>query len=314
MRVLITAASGALGMHLIAHLRGKGIAVAAAARGAIRGLPEGTDQFAVGPIDGGTDWRAALAGVTHIVHAAAQTQLGEGEDDRAFDAVNRDGTRNLAEQAAAAGVRRFVQISSAAVNGRISGREPIRVDAAPAPANAYARSKLAGEAALWEVAKATGLEVAVIRPPRIIWPELSGNLKLFEKLIARGAPLPFGRVAGNGRDNVSPENLVQLIALCLTHPAASGRIFFATDDDPLSTRELTVRIAARTGTRPRLLPVPNAVLRAIVGLMPARLLGRLNRQEMIAELLGDFLLDAGPAKSLGWVPQPNAALPRPRRD
>jgi nucleoside-diphosphate-sugar epimerase len=309
MRVLITAASGALGSALARHLIGRGIAVTAATRGDAHGLPNGVDHVVVGRIDGSTNWSAALCGVTHIVHAAAQTQLLEGESKDAYLSVNRDGTRNLAEQATMSGVRRFVQISSAAVNGRVSGPIPITALSKPAPANAYARSKLEAEAALWGVSDAAGLEVSVIRPPRILWSDLTGNLRLFERLIAKGIPLPFGLINKNARDNVSPESLIKLIDLCLESQEAVGGVFFATDEDPLSTRELALRLGARVGKRPWLVPVPIFALRAIVALMPDLLLGRLNRKEMLAELLEDFRLDIAPAKSLGWTPSGSPTLP-----
>ncbi len=312
-RVLVTAATGAVARHLIAQLHRDGVMVTAAARGRIEGLPASVRTVAVGGVDGATNWREALEDVSHVVHLAALTRLdrtdAENQGEAAFDAVNRQGTRALAEQAAEAGIRRFVHISTAAVNGRVSGPAAILADgpdaSAPAPASAYARSKLAAEAALWDIAARTGLEVAIVRPPRIIWPVLTGNLRLFERLISKGIPLPLGGIGGNARDNVSPDNLAAIIAACLASPRAPGHIFFATDADPLSTRALAERIGKRIGRRARLLPVPPALLRMVVATMPARLLGGLNRQEMISELLDDFRLDIGPTRELlGWQPKP----------
>lgn len=301
-RVLVTAASGAVGRHLIARLVEQGVAVTAAARGAIADLPLDVRTVSVGRVDAATDWGDALSGISHVVHAAALTRIEAGEDEAEFDAVNHQGTRTLAEQAAAAGVRRFVQISTAAVNGR-AATVPIAPSGPTAPANAYARSKLAAEIALWEIAARTALEVAVVRPPRIVWPQLTGNLRLFERLIAKGVPLPLGAIRGNARDNVSPDNLVAIIEACLTHPGAPGHVFFATDGDPLSTRVLAERIGARLGRRTRLVPVPPALLRLVVAAMPARLLGGLNRDEMVSELLDDFRLDVAPTRErVGWRP------------
>lgn len=304
-RVLVTAASGAVARHLIARLCAGGIAVTAAARGEIDGLPHDVRTVAVGVVGGDTIWSDALTGVSHVVHAAALTTIAPDGDEAEFDAVNHQGTRALAEQAASAGVRRFVQISTAAVAGRRSGEAPIAPDGPTAPVNAYARSKLAAEVALWEVSDRTGLEVVVVRPPRIIWPALKGNLRLFERLIMRGVPLPFGAIRDNARDNVSPDNLIAIIKACLTSPVAAGHIFFATDADPLSTHALAERIGARVGRRARLVSLPPAVLRAVVATMPTQLLGGLNRQEMASELLDDFRLDVGPTcERLDWRPGP----------
>ncbi len=304
-RVLVTAASGAVARHLIARLRAGGVAVTAAAREQVAGLPPDVRTVAVGTVDGDTSWGAALTGVSHVVHAAALTTIAPDDDEAEFDMVNHRGTRALAEQAASAGVRRFIQISTAAVAGRRSGKAPIAPDGVTAPGNAYARSKLAAEAALWEISDRTRLEVVVVRPPRIIWPALKGNLRLFERLIGRGVPLPLGGIRDNARDNVSPDNLIAIIEACLTSPAAAGHVFFATDDDPLSTRALAERIGARLGRRARLVSLPPAVLRAVVAIMPARLLGGLNRQEMVSELLDDFRLDVRPTRErLNWRPEP----------
>lgn len=304
--VLVTGANGALGRKIVHDLAAEGRILRAAARGITEGLPEGVTSYEVGTISSTTDWSEALRGVDGIVHCAALTHLpslrGEGAL-AAFREVNRDGTLNLAQQAAAARVRRFVFISSATVNGRTSGDQPFRPDGQPNPQTDYSRTKLEAEQGLCVMAAQTELEVAIIRPPRIVWPEVTGNLALLTKLVAKGVPLPFGLVTSNRRDNVSPGSVAGLVRACLDHPCAAGRTFFVTDGDPLSTRDLLERLGRKVGRRPRLLPVPPTLIRLVVAAMPARLLGKLSREEMLDELLGNLELDISETRSiLGWEP------------
>ena len=304
--VLVTGASGALGKAIVADLARRGRAVHAAARHEIAGLPAGAVPHRIGEISGETDWSEAIMGLEAVVHCAALTHLPEVGDDEAataFRRANTDGTINLARQAAAAGARRFVFISSATVNGRSSRSGPFRPSDPPHPPTAYSVSKLEAEQGLRALEALTGIEVAIIRPPRIVWPEMKGNLALLERLVRRGVPLPFGLVGRNRRDNVSPESLVSLVRACLDQPEAAGRTFLVSDGDPLSTRELVVRLARRIGRKPRLLPVPPALLRLLIAATPARLLGKLSRDEMADELLGDLELDISETRrTLGWEP------------
>jgi nucleoside-diphosphate-sugar epimerase len=302
MRVLVTGAGGKLGRRIIAALLANGNTVHAASRGPIGDFPANVPTFAVGRIDAGTQWENALAGVTHVVHGAALTALTSGSAD-SFLSVNAEGTERLASEAARCGVKRFVQISSASINGRVSGNRPISTSDIPRPISDYSWSKLIAERVLFAISAQTGLEAVAIRPPRLIGDQLTGNLRLFERLIVRGLPLPFGLIDHNARDSVSVENLVSLILVALVHPDAKGHVFFATDGRALSTRALVESIARRNNRKPRFLPVPPAMVRGLVAGLPAAMLGNLRKDELASELLDDFRLDIEPAKAiLGWSP------------
>jgi len=301
--VLVTGAGGALAQAIIAALAADGREVRAASRAPLGSLPAGIKGFAVGEVSGETDWSTALAGVTGIVHCAALTRADTPGE---FHRVNTEGTIALARQAVAAGARRFVFISSITVNGRSSSGGPFRADDPPNPRTAYARSKLEAEQDLRALADETGLEVAIIRPPRIIWPEPGGNLALLARMVEKGVPLPFGLISNNRRDNASPESIVSLVRLCLDHPAAASETFLVADDAPLSTRELLFRLGRRAGRRPRLVPVPRSALRLVVSMLPARLLGGMSRSEMWDELCGSLELDLAKTRErLGWRPTPS---------
>ncbi len=293
MSVLVTGGNGFVGSALVAALARLGRPVRPAMRAA-----SGAGAVAVGAIGPATDWAAALAGVECVVHAAARVHvLQEAAADplAAFREVNVAGTRRLAEQAAAAGVRRLVYLSSVKVHGeRTAPGSPFAADDPPAPEDAYALSKWEAEQALAQVAAATGLEVVVVRPPLVYGPGVGGNLLRLLRLVERGWPLPLALVE-NRRSLVGLDNLIDLLITCLDHPAAAGKAFLVSDGVDLSTPELIRKMAAALGRRARLLPAPPALLR-----LAARLLGRAAEAD---RLLGSLQVDiAATRRLLGWSP------------
>lgn len=295
-RILVTGATGFLGRAVADHLAARGRKV----RGAVRGRAgsPGTDAVTVGELSGDTDWSAALVGVDAVVHCAARAHvLKETAADplSEFRAVNTAATLTLARQAAAAGVRRFVFISSIGVNGAETRGRGFRHDDPPRPHSPYAISKHEAEQGLAALAAETGLEVVVIRPPLILGPEPKGNLATLNRIIAKGLPLPFGLVTGNRRDLVSRDTLCRLIEVVLGHPAAANRTFLVSDGAPISTRVLLERMAADQGRSLTLLPVPPALLA-----LPLKLAGK---GAMASQLFGDLEVDIDHTReTLDWAP------------
>lgn len=252
----------------------------------------------VGDIGPGTNWTGALAGVDTLVHLAARVHV---IDERAADAlsayrrVNTDGTRRLAEQAAAAGVRRLVFLSTLKVHGEVgTPGAPFRVTDAPAPVSHYAVSKWEAERALREVAADTGMEVVIIRPPLVYGTGVGANFARLVRWVRSGVPLPFGRI-DNRRSLVGLDNLASLILRCIDAEAAAGQVFLASDDEDLSTPELIRRIADATGRSARLVPVPVRWLRAV-----GRVTGR---EAEIDRLVGSLQADIRQTcETLGWRP------------
>jgi nucleoside-diphosphate-sugar epimerase len=253
------------------------------------------------PSFAGVAWNEALAGVDVIVHAAARTHiLGPmAEDDGAFRRTNVDLTLAIARGAAAAGVRRFIYLSSAHVNGTRTIDAPFRANDRPRPANAYARSKWCAEQELTAIARETGLEVVTIRPPLVIGREPKGNLGNLVAAIRRGLPLPLGAVTRNRRDLVSLNTLADLVAKTIDHPAAPGVPLMVSDGHALSTRGIIQRLAALHGLAPRLVPIPPALLGATLGL--------LGRKRLSMQLLGDLEIDISETcRRLDWQPSQGA--------
>lgn len=302
-RILVTGATGFLGRAVVDHLAARGRKVRAAVRRGEGDWPAGVEAVAVGDLSAATDWSAALRDVDAIVHCAARAHvLKEASSDplAEFRAVNTDATLVLARQAAAAGVRRLVFISSIGVNGAATTGRPFRHDDPPQPHSPYAVSKHEAEQGLHAIAAETGLQVVVIRPPLIVGPEPKGNLATLERVIGKGLPLPFGLATRNRRDLVSLGTLCDLIGTVVGHPAAAGETFLASDGEPISTRTLLERMAAARGRPLTLLPVPPALLA-----LPLKLTGK---GAMAAQLFGDLEVDIGHTRrTLGWTPPGQSA-------
>jgi nucleoside-diphosphate-sugar epimerase len=212
-----------------------------------------------------------------------------------FRNVNVAGILSLARKAAAAGVLRFVFMSSIKVNGELTrlGR-PFHSDDIPTPIDPYGISKLEAEQGLFEIAEQTGMEVVCIRPPLVYGPGVRANFATMMKWLNKGVPLPFGSVH-NKRSLVALDNLVSFIIHCIDHPKAANEVFLISDGEDVSTTELLRLIAKALGKKPRLLPVP-------VGLMEfaAKLVGK---ESVTNRLFGSLQVDSSKARDmLGWRP------------
>ena len=300
-QVLVTGATGFVGRALCAELRHRAFVVRGATRvavvsGALAG--DGAEFVGVGEIDEQTDWGLALAGVDVVVHAAARVHVmrDKAADPLAeFRRVNVQGTLNLARQAAAAGVLRFVFISSIGVNGWQSPpNRPFCEADEVAPHNAYALSKWEAELGLRELAASSGMQVVIIRPPLIYGYKAPGNFASLLRAVEIGLPLPLGAVQ-NARSLVSLGNLLDFIIICITHASAADQTFIVSDGQDLSTTDLICAVAQSAGTKARLLPVPVWMLTTA-----ARLLGK---GDAVQRLCGNLQVDITKARTLlGWAP------------
>ncbi len=297
MQVLVTGANGFVGRALSA----KAVTLPLSVRGVIRSscdLPNGVEGLVVVSMDGTTDWCDALLGCDAVVHLAARVHvMHEAAADPLikFRRVNVQGTLNLAQQAAAAGVRRFVFVSSIKVNGESTAPgSPFNVDDAPAPLDAYGISKMEAEQGLQEIAAKTGMEVVIIRPPLVYGPGVKANFAAMMRWLQRGVPLPLGAIH-NQRSLVALDNLVDLILTCIDHPAAANQTFLVSDGEDLSTTQLLRRMGQAMGQPARLIPVPPALLKAGAALV--------GRPELAQRLCGSLQVDMSKTQQLlGWNP------------
>jgi UDP-glucose 4-epimerase len=300
-KILVTGASGFVGSALCGRLVHDGWVVRAVARDLNR-LEKlsgaGIEKFQIGKIGRETKWNNALAGVDCVVHLAARVHVMHDTDGNplaAYRLVNTEGTINLARQAAAAGVRRFVFISSVKVNGEeTSPGQPFTEEDKPAPLDPYGISKLEAEQGLRDLATAAGMEVVIIRPPLVYGPGVKANFLTMMRWLNKGVPLPFGAL-DNRRSLVALDNLVDFIITCIDHPAAANQTFLVADGEDLSTTELLHRLSHALGKSPLLLPVTAGLLEA-----GAALLGK---RAVAQRLCGSLCVDISKAREvLGWEP------------
>jgi nucleoside-diphosphate-sugar epimerase len=297
-KVLITGANGFVGRYLTHYLVSAGLSVNCAMR-TDTVLDDKIDKKILIPsIYGRTDWTEALSGREVVIHLAARVHVmnDTSVDPLAeFRKVNVDGTLNLARQAASAGVKRFIFISSVKVNGEhTEAGKPFTEEVAANPQDAYGISKLEAEQGLLKIAQETGMEVVIIRPPLVYGAGVKANFASMMRAVKRGVPLPLGAIH-NKRSFVYVGNLVSMIMRCIDHPAAANQVFLVSDGHDLSTTELLRCCAVALRVKARLLPVPQKFIEVCANL--------LGKRAVAQRLCGNLQLDITKASTmLGWTP------------
>jgi nucleoside-diphosphate-sugar epimerase len=295
MRVLVTGATGLVGRAVVDRLiGGQRYLVRAAIRQEANDIPTGV-ELVTGELSSDFDWRPALADVSAVVHLAARVHImGEPAGPSALEAfrrVNVVGTLNLAEQAAAAGIRRFVYLSSIKVHGEsgmFTETDP------PRPEDPYGISKHEAELGLRQIANERKLDVVIVRPPLVYGPRVRANFGVLIRAVRMGIPLPLGAVH-NQRSFVAVDNLADFAVSCLSHPRAAGEVFLVSDGEDLSTTELIRRLADAMNRRARLVPLPAAVLMAAAT--------AIGKRDVARRLLGTLRVDITKARTvLAWSP------------
>lgn len=265
---------------------------------ALQAAVPGTNEFSIiGDLGANPDLSAALAGVFAVVHLAARVHVMH---DKAFDPlqefrrVNLAGTAALAQAAAAQGVRRFVFVSTAKVNGDSTSATPFTEEDPPDPQDPYAVSKWEAEEALRSIAVKSGLEIVIVRPPLVYGPGVRANFLHLLRLVALGVPLPLPDAA-NRRSLIGVENLADFLVQCVGNDGAANQTFMVSDGEDVSTRELSARLARALGCSARFLPVPEFAVRLAAGLV--------GKEAAANRLLGSLVINAHKARhTLGWDP------------
>ncbi|MDB4877498.1 MAG: NAD-dependent dehydratase [Gemmatimonadetes bacterium] len=296
--ILVTGATGFVGREVVAAAVQRGFQVRAAVRRTPVSPVAGAEYFLGADLADDNDWTAALAGVDAVVHTAARVHVMNDESHEPiseFRKINVAASVNLARQAAAAGVRRFIFISSVKVNGErnVGDRPFCEIDPA-APVEPYGISKREAENGLYRVAKETGLEIVVIRPPLVYGPGAKANFAALVRAVARGIPLPLAAIR-NKRSLIALDNLVDFVLVCITHSAAANETFLVSDGEDLTTSELIRRIGTALRRPARLIPIPKWVL--VLGATV------LFKRDLVRRLLDSLRIDSSKARTLlGWAP------------
>jgi len=292
MKILVTGAAGFVGRALCGDLLAHGHVVVPTVR-----KPSGlSDEIVVGDIGPSSDWAQPLTGCDAVAHLAARVHVMNDQIDdpsALYRLMNTDATMNIARQAAEAGVKRFVFVSSIKVNGEGRATAYRETDIA-APEDPYAISKWEAEQGLHQIATETGLEVVILRPPLVYGPGVKANFLRLAHAVRRGWPLPLGAIS-NRRSLLYLGNLVDAIRLCTEHPDAAGQTFLLDDGEPVSTPELITRLAGAMGRAPRMPKIPVRLLLAAGTLM--------GKRAAVARLTGSLFVDSTAIRSrLGWAP------------
>ncbi|MGF1753413.1 SDR family oxidoreductase [Vibrio makurazakiensis] len=297
MKFLVTGSSGFLGSRFIGKVASSGILVRSVSRN-VEDVQTKLDEFSVATINGNTNWNGAFDGVDCVVHCAARVhQMREPVANaiQAYLDINTDGTLNLARQAALAGVKRFVFISSVKVNGEFSQQnEKFTPCLSHRPNDPYGLSKYEAEIGLKVLAEELGIEVVIIRPPLVYGPGVKANFLSMIKLLDKGVPLPLGAI-DNQRSFVYIDNLVDLMLTCCIHPKAGGETFLVSDDEDVSTTKLLNSVARALKSKARLLSVPKSIICFL-----AKLTGKPQFSQRICD---NLQVDITKTKSLlNWSP------------
>lgn len=246
---LVTGATGLLGSHIAEQLRRRGAAVRALCRSGAdtRFLREIDVEVLTGDLTQPDALRRACAGAAAVYHAAARVgDWGPWED---FVQVTVEGTRRLLDASCAAGVRRFLHISSISVYGHVN--EPGRVldESAPLGVNLhkwsyYTRAKVAAEELVWDAHRHGRIEVTVIRPSWLYGPRDRATVGRLIESIRRGKLKIIGD--GNNRLNVvHAGNVAEGALLAASSPRAVGEAYNCSHDGVLTQREY-FNLVART--------------------------------------------------------------------
>jgi nucleoside-diphosphate-sugar epimerase len=297
--VFVTGASGFIGSALVTELAARPkVSVIAASRKQLRVDAEVVRTVTAPELGPDADWRIALRGADTVVHAAARVHV---LDDKTADPLaayryaNVGGTLALAKQAATMGVQRFVFLSSIKVNGEATTAEPFCASDTPSPEDDYGVSKWEAEQALHELAESTGMEVVIVRPPLVYGPGVKANYKSLMNALWRRWPLPLAAANSNRRSLVYLGNLVDLLAVCLEHPAAMGRTFLVSDGEDMSTVELLQRQGQALERTPKLWNWSPEFIRFVLRL--------LRREAVYDRLFGSLQVDTEETRqALDWKP------------
>ncbi|MDO8612815.1 MAG: NAD-dependent epimerase/dehydratase family protein [Dehalococcoidia bacterium] len=312
MRALVTGASGFIGSHIVERLVAAGDSVRAFVRPTsdvsfLRALGV---ELAQGDITDPASLPPAMDGIEAVYHAAAAvTDWGPW---RLFRSVTIEGTRNVLEAAARAGVGRFLHISTDGVYAHSHLGKPMTEETPLETRFAwwdyYRRSKLAAERLAWQYHAEGRLAVTAVRPgivlgerDRVTVPGLAAYMR------GKGAVC-----WGNGHNRLPCVYAGDVAAACLlavASPQAAGQPYNVVSDEPVTQRDLLQAIAEAAGLAAprRSLPLPLVYAAALAMEVASVATGRRweppLRRMPVTMLAAEYLEDASKAqRELGWQP------------
>jgi len=292
-RILVTGATGFIGKTLVKAFEEKEMLYRAAMRSNDKSICY-QESVITGTLTADQDWTDALDGIDIVIHLAGKVPR-KGCSLLTYIEQNTTATINLARQAEAANVKRFIFISSIKLNGDKTGQDQQFTEMVEnIPKDPYALSKFKAEKGLINISKTGNMEIVIIRPPVVYGPGVKGNFSTMIRWLRLGVPLPFSQIS-NRRSFIAIDNLVDFICMCIQHPRAANQIFLISDGECISTTTLLERISRALSLKSRLVAVPPLLLRRIILFIGS--------EQLVDSLLSSLELDISKAINiLGWKP------------
>jgi nucleoside-diphosphate-sugar epimerase len=308
MKIMVTGATGFIGSALIEYLANiPDLLVVGIVRSITDISIESNVEFRLGEIGSSNKIDINLSDIDVIIHTAGRAHImkdSSANPIEEFRRVNTSGTLDLARFAADSGVKRFVFLSSIKVNGEMT--KPghyFTPNDVYVPVDPYGLSKYEAEKGLLALAKESGMEVVIIRPPLVYGPGVKANFSSMMKWMGKPVPLPFGNIH-NQRSLVALDNLVNFIGLCVDRkksPKAANQVFLISDGEDVSTTQLLRKVGQALNHQPSsginawLVPVPVFIMTFFANL--------LGKGAVANRLFGSLQVDSSKARDLlGWEP------------
>jgi nucleoside-diphosphate-sugar epimerase len=286
--IALTGATGFIGQYLLRELPKRGYRLRVLLRRPSV-VPMECASAVVGDLARPQNMAAALADVDGVIHSAglAHAMSGLPEDD--YRMLNTEATIALARAAQRAGAKRFVFLSSIRAQSGPSADHVLTEGMAPHPTDSYGRSKLAAEQGLADL----NLDWVALRLVLVYGAGVKGNMAELLRFARSPYPLPLGLLTAR-RSLLSLDNLITAIDTVFTAPGPLRRPLIVADPVAPTIPEMIAAVRRGLGRRPGLIPVPPALLKAM--------LGAAGRTETYQRLAGSLVADASALARLGWIP------------
>jgi len=295
-KILITGATGFVGKSLCNFLKSSGYMVCPTARVKPHNNSE-FKHFVTGNITEFNDWSKILTDIDTVIHLAARAHILNDQSNKSLDdyrKVNTLPTIKLGRDAIKSGVRRFIFVSSAGVNGGETFGVPYRSSDEAAPHSPYTISKYEAELELKSLFHGTNTELVIVRPPLIYDINAPGNFALIMRLVKNSLPIPLGRIT-NKRSFIALENFIRFLEVCIMHPKAANMTLLVSDGVDLSTSEFIKLIGILINKKPFLFWLSPKVMRFLIEMF--------GRKKMAQSLYGDLQIHTKDTfELLDWTP------------
>jgi nucleoside-diphosphate-sugar epimerase len=187
-------------------------------------------------------------------------------------------------------VKRFIYLSSVRAQTGATSEHIITEELPPTPTDVYGRSKLEAEQAVLR----SGVPAVILRPALVHGPGMRFNMATLLRLALTPYPLPIRSFAAK-RSLVARRHLAEAVLHALSNDDMIGETYLVADPEPLSVPDMVAVIRTALGRKPRLMPIPPALVRSA-----ARLIGR---EEDVTRMESSLVVDPGKLIRSGWKPR-----------